>query len=155
MGELSLVSRFWMIAVQCSDLWLQSTFFFFLSNSLTVNGVVTIPLSSTRMVLTKRCTLTSYIHGNLLSLFYFIFIQPYFILNELACFLLSKSKREFSFNPQYSYQLSHFWKNPQNDVKRAEFLLWTPFLPQIKTFIFFTTVIRGNLHKDQTTNLHW
>ena len=23
-----------------------------------------------------------------------------------------------------------------------------------KTFIFFTTVISGNLHKDQTTNLH-
>ena len=110
---------------------------FFLSNSLTVNGVVTIPLSSTRMVLTKRCTLISYIHGNLLSLFYFIFIQPYFILNELACFLLSKSKREFSFNQQYSYQPSHFWKNPQNDVKRAEFLLWTPFLPQIKTFFFY------------------
>ena len=41
-----------------------------------------------------------------------------------------------------------------NDVKQNEFLLWTPFLPQIKTFIFFTIVISENLHKDQTTNLH-
>ena len=41
-----------------------------------------------------------------------------------------------------------------NDVKQNEFFLWTPFLPQIKTFIFFTKVISENLHKDQTTNLH-
>ena len=124
---------------------------FFLSNSLTVNGVVTIPLSSTRMVLTKRCTVISYIHGNLLSLFYFIFIQPYFILNEFACFLLSKSKREFSFNSQYSYQPSHFLKMMSSELSSCyghlSFHRSKPF--------FFTTVISENLHKDQTTNLRW
>ena len=129
--------------------------FFFLSNLLTLKGDVTITLSYTRIVLTERCIFIFQIHGNLLSSFYSIFIQPYFILNEFACFLLSKSKREFSFNSHNSYQPSHFWKFFLNDVKQNEFLLWTPFLPQIKTFIFFTKVISENLHKDQTTNLHW
>ena len=64
-------------------------------------------------------------------------------------------KANENFLSTHSIHINHhiFEKNPQNDVKRAEFLLWTPFLPQIKTFIFFTTVISGNLHKDQTTNL--
>ena len=54
-------------------------------------------------------------------IWFYIFSTVY-IFNEFACFLLSKSKREFSFNSHYSYHPLHFWKIPHNDVKRAEFL---------------------------------
>ena len=74
----------------------------------------------------------------LFILFYFYSNVFYidWLIDWFACFLLSKSKREFSFNSQYSYQPS-FLKNFLKWCKASWVLAMDTFPPQIKTFIFY------------------